>query len=125
MLGLVVAVIITVVGFAEGPCEKCIPGFTSCTPGFSGGGTCQWSGGAICTGTGSCPIGGGTTAEYRDAECMKFQPPTSNCTLRKNADILASRCTVTCRVVPFISCDCIKTGISNGVGYIFKGTDCP
>jgi len=110
----------------KGVCENCKPGNDTCPRHTSGGGHCDWEGGALCTGSGSCPLGSGVAPDLsnKDAKCEYDGNPNSNCTIRDNQEFWTSKCAVYCRIIPFVSCNCLKSGARNGQFYSYRAKWC-
>ncbi len=110
----------------EGNCETCVPGNDTCLRNTSGGGQCDWEGGLICTGSGSCPLDSGVAPDLsnKDAKCEYDSNPESSCQLSNNREIWTSKCAVYCRIIPFVSCHCLKTGARNGQFYYYFAKEC-
>lgn len=107
-----------------GYCSKCKHGDDTCPPGWNGGGTCWWGGGAFCLGNGSCPVADGIPPPViTDGACNPTSNPNDFCQT-KTITVWTSTCSVTCRIRPFISCDCITTGGRTGNLYSYSHVDC-
>lgn len=84
------------------------PGGCECKSGNSGGGQCEWEGGAVCTGYGSCITPQEPTCH--DGVCTDSCDEDASCKYGYSTPVLMHRCAVTCKVVPFVSCSCITSG---------------
>lgn len=90
------------------PQGACVESEESCPAGRAGGGSCDWEGGLLCTGQGSCPLGTGAAPLVTAAHC-----DPAPCNLRYG-EVWTSKCQVECKIIPFVSCNCQLSGSRNG-----------
>ena len=126
-ISLLIIVTATMGLHASGSCQRCDPFSTSCDVGSAASGNCNWEGGALCTGFGSCI--GEDSPTITEAQCVddkdgSYDPGT--CSVL-GADYIYSKCRKKCTILPFISCNC-EIGGTGSVGVITTGhqhTRCP
>ena len=113
-----VFVLLVTDNLGAGECRKCLErGDDICPPGIILTADCDWEGGAICNGFGNCPFPDGVRPIFKDGECGDSDLKSDKCELEQ-IDIATAFCAVTCKIVPFIRCDCERTGGRSGFGFI-------
>lgn len=93
-------------------CYSCAIGSTVCEG--AGTGKCDWEGGLLCTGMGTCTA---TWPMQKPVpQCNEDDDGNmTNCTVGPSEAVMVSGCKIKCSIKPFLSCDCVTTGEFGGV----------
>jgi hypothetical protein len=103
--------------------KKCENSTAKCEKDTGGGGQCEWEGGSVCTGQGDCPFDDGVQPTVKDATCEDADP-LDKCKLVDNREFWDNKCKVYCKILPFLSCNCYKTGDKTGVLWVYHAKGC-
>jgi len=103
--------------------QKCVEAYEDCKKGSSGGGSCDWEGGSVCTGAGDCPLTDGVHGDIKDATC-EVGAPNDKCETQPGKSFMDVNCAVLCKAVPFVSCKCEKSGSKGGQVYSYNAKGC-